>query len=381
MAAVVAEPDAASVSDGLQPVRVYAGVNRPIEVLLPASKQWESGGLGAEVLLLDARSGRVLQRAAVARGSERVDLASLFPVLWTRRDHAVLVAQLAVSGRPTGPGVMLEPLLEPTRTRSALQGMIERSIQRRRFDVLRDLASLSEEHLARLAQQIDKGDEDSDETPDGSGAAASGASSGRDAMLSGYRLHRDQQVVLETTAGTMVLQLRYDRSPRTAAWFASLVEGGYYDGTAFHRIVARDRAGNPFIAQAGDPTWTGRGGAGLWIDFEASDLEHDFGVVSLARQPDDPNSNGAQFFIALSRAGCARLDGRYVSFAEVVEGGAVLGVLMATPVGPRDPGVAGSPSDRPLDPPVIERAYLRGAPAYPERPTRVKQEEAEAIER
>lgn len=374
---------------GLEPVRTFVGVNRPIELRVVhgggGGGAWPRGAGGApgsdsgelEVLLLDARSGRVLDRGEVHPGAETVDLSGMFAVLWTTRDRSALVAQLAIDGRPVGPGIILQPLVEPVRTRNALQALVERAVEGERFDVVRDVASLPKDRRDRLAQQIER-DDQSGEGDDGEGGADVRAAQG---VLSGYRLHRDRQVVLETTLGAVVLRLRFDEAPNACGWFAWLVEGGYYDGTAFHRIVPRDRDGNPFIAQGGDPTWTGQGGAGMWIDYEPSALEHDLGVVSLARHPNDPNANSAQFFISLSREGCRRLDGRYVAFAEVIDGAEVLGLLLSTPVGPRDPSVAGSPRDRPLDPPVIERAFLRDALPYPERPSRVRASEAMDVPR
>jgi cyclophilin family peptidyl-prolyl cis-trans isomerase len=93
------------------------------------------------------------------------------------------------------------------------------------------------------------------------------------------------------------------------------------------------------------------------LDWEESDLEHAFGVLSMVRDRDDPNSGGGQFVVCLSRAGCEVLDGRQVAFGELVSGGEALVSLSSVPVGPRDLEAGTGPVDRPLEPPVIERAY------------------------
>lgn len=138
MAAASGQDVAAAAQGGLEPVRIYAGVNRPIELALPTDPQPD--GATVEIMLLDARSGRLLERVPIEPEVQRVDLARLFPVLWTTRDPSVKVAQLAIAGRPVGAGVILQPMIEPEHTRSALLGLIERSIQAGRFDVLRDVA-------------------------------------------------------------------------------------------------------------------------------------------------------------------------------------------------------------------------------------------------
>ena len=90
-----------------------------------------------------------------------------------------------------------------------------------------------------------------------------------------------------------------------------LVESGYYDGIVFHRIIPG------FMIQAGDPntkdpdsdreTW-GQGGPGYQIKEEFNVIQHDRGIVSMARS-NDPNSAGSQFFIVakdsqIGRASC-----------------------------------------------------------------------------
>src|SRR5690606_19239360 len=133
--------------------------------------------------------------------------------------------------------------------------------------------------------------------------------------------------------------------------FVHLAQGGFYTDIIFHRVVAKLPDGRPFVIQVGDPSGTGLGGPGYMIDLEKSTLPHDFGVLSMARDT-DPDTNGAQVFVCLSKEGTSFLDGRYTSFGHAISGSDVIRKIAATPVGPED---------RPLDPPMIERAFTRDA--------------------
>jgi peptidylprolyl isomerase len=126
-------------------------------------------------------------------------------------------------------------------------------------------------------------------------------------------------------------------------------------------VISADASGRAFLVQTGDPTGTGRGGSGDLTDFERSTLAHTRGVVSMARLPDDPNTNGSQFLICLSREACAKLDGRYTSFGTVVEGLETLDAIASTPLAPaEDEGL--SVPQRPIRPPVLHEARAVDAP-------------------
>ena len=148
--------------------------------------------------------------------------------------------------------------------------------------------------------------------------------------------------------------MRPDAAPNTAWNFLELVKGGFYTDIIWHRIVAKRADGSPFVIQAGDPTGTGNGGPGYAFPLEDSPLPHDFGVISMARST-DPNTNGSQIFVCLSRAGTKHLDHRYASFGELVRGKEVVLKTGQVPVGK---------DDHPTDPPVIRRAYLVNAKPY-----------------
>jgi cyclophilin family peptidyl-prolyl cis-trans isomerase len=137
---------------------------------------------------------------------------------------------------------------------------------------------------------------------------------------------KDEVAVLETSMGEMVIDFYEQKAPQHSAAFKRLVRAGYYDCTAFHRVV------KGFMIQGGDlatrdtdPSNDGRGaGPGYTLQAEFNDLPHDKGVVSMARKGGDPNSAGSQFFICLSREKTRHLDGQYTVFGHLVEGMDVL---------------------------------------------------------
>jgi len=130
---------------------------------------------------------------------------------------------------------------------------------------------------------------------------------------------RDKQAVLETTAGTVVLDLLADAAPTHVAHFIERVNEGAYDGTAFHRVIPMG------IIQGGDPLSTdpsqqelyGTGGLGT-LEFEPSAEKATRGAVAAVLVPGDPDSGGSQFFICITDQ--PALDGQYTVFARVREG-------------------------------------------------------------
>jgi peptidylprolyl isomerase len=122
----------------------------------------------------------------------------------------------------------------------------------------------------------------------------------------------ENTVVMETSQGRVVIQLRPDLAPKHAEQIKTLVKQGFYDGIVFHRVI------EGFMAQAGDPTGTGSGGSNL-PDIPAEFTQTPFvrGVVGMARTP-DPNSANSQFFIMFDAA--PNLDGEYTVIGEVTEG-------------------------------------------------------------
>jgi peptidyl-prolyl cis-trans isomerase B (cyclophilin B) len=118
---------------------------------------------------------------------------------------------------------------------------------------------------------------------------------------------------IETTHGTIKVELWDDVAPKHAANFAKLAKDGFYDDLAFHRIIPE------FMIQGGCPDGTGMGGPGWTVDAEFNDRPHHPGTLSMARSA-DPNSAGSQFFICLGREQCQHLDEKYTAFGQVTDG-------------------------------------------------------------
>jgi cyclophilin family peptidyl-prolyl cis-trans isomerase len=115
---------------------------------------------------------------------------------------------------------------------------------------------------------------------------------------------------IQTDRGDIEIELLYDVAPRTVHNFVKLAQSGFYDGTAFHRVVSN------FVIQGGDPTGTGYGGPGYTIRSQFSDLEYSTGTVGMASSGKD--TEGSQFFITHSPQ--PHLDDRYTIFGQVTAG-------------------------------------------------------------
>ncbi len=117
---------------------------------------------------------------------------------------------------------------------------------------------------------------------------------------------------IETSKGTIRLELHEDLVPNTVANFEKLAGEGFYDGLKFHRVIA------DFMIQTGCPLGTGTGDPGYRFDDEFHEkLRHDSpGILSMANA--GPNTNGSQFFI--THVPTPHLDGKHSVFGRVIEG-------------------------------------------------------------
>ena len=162
-----------------------------------------------------------------------------------------------------------------------------------------------------------------------------------------------QTATLQTSRGSITVELYGDRAPRTVANFVGLATGSkawtdpetgetvegepLYDDVLFHRVI------DGFMIQTGDPTGTGRGGPGYQFDDEFhEDLRHDGpGVVSMANS--GPDTNGSQFFVTLTAT--PHLDDRHSVFGQVTDGMAVVREIGS---------VETDRNDQPVEPVVLE---------------------------
>ena len=145
----------------------------------------------------------------------------------------------------------------------------------------------------------------------------------------------NEVAVIKTTEGEIVAEFWPDVAPKTVENFKTLAKKGFYDGTAFHRVI------KGFMIQGGDPLtkdpakesqW-GTGGPGYQIKAEFNDRPHNRGVLSMARSQ-DPDSAGSQFFIC---HGDPRfLDKQYTAFGKLIKGDEVLEKIATTATHPPD---------------------------------------------
>jgi cyclophilin family peptidyl-prolyl cis-trans isomerase/HEAT repeat protein len=132
--------------------------------------------------------------------------------------------------------------------------------------------------------------------------------------LSGKTLHAR----IMTERGAITLELLGEDAPLTVDNFVTLARAGYYRDVRFHRVVPN------FVAQDGDPRGDGNGGPGYAIRDELNVQRYSRGAVGMALS--GPDTGGSQYFLTLSAQ--PHLDARYTIFARVVEGFAVMDVLV-----------------------------------------------------
>ena len=100
--------------------------------------------------------------------------------------------------------------------------------------------------------------------------------------------------VIETSLGSIEIELFTDIAPITVNNFVNLSNDGYYDDVIFHRVI------KGFMIQGGDPSGTGHGEMGKYPGYEFQDelnnpMQYEKGIVAMANR--GPNTNGSQFFI------------------------------------------------------------------------------------
>ncbi|MDT6980909.1 peptidylprolyl isomerase [Levilactobacillus zymae] len=179
------------------------------------------------------------------------------------------------------------------------------------------------------------------------------------------------QVTVETSMGTILLQLFPEQAPKTVENFVTHAKAGYYDGLTFHRVIPN------FMIQGGDPTGTGMGGESIWgqpfEDEFSPELYNLRGALSMANA--GPNTNGSQFFIvqdkdmteqmqgqmkdagfpeeivkAYQNGGTPWLDFRHTVFGQVIKGMDVVDAIA---------GVETDASDQPATPVTMDKVTVQ----------------------
>jgi peptidyl-prolyl cis-trans isomerase B (cyclophilin B) len=114
---------------------------------------------------------------------------------------------------------------------------------------------------------------------------------------------------IDTSRGTIKLDLFPKEAPRTVNNFVFLARDKFYDGTRFHRVIA------DFMIQGGDPKGNGTGGPGYKFADEVGPGKPRHKVGSLSMANSGPNTNGSQFFI--THVVTHWLDGKHTVFGQV----------------------------------------------------------------
>ena len=158
---------------------------------------------------------------------------------------------------------------------------------------------------------------------------------------------------MNTSEGTIELELFDADAPKTVENFLKLAADGFYDGVIFHRII------EGFMLQGGDPTGTGMGGESAWggsfpdeIDRESAVYRDGYrrGIVAMANA--GPNTNGSQFFIMHMDY---QLDPNYVIFAKVTSGMTTVDAIADTQTTAGDDGAM----SKPVTPQVIKTITVK----------------------
>ena len=179
-------------------------------------------------------------------------------------------------------------------------------------------------------------------TPETSGERA--LLSDEEYMLRPKRVKIKGYARIETSLGSLNIELQTETAPRAVWNFVQLAKKGYYNGVAFHRNIKN------FMIQGGDPTGTGKGGTSIWgknfnDEFDGP-LTHDSrGIMSMANK--GKNTNSSQFFITYKPA--KHLDRKHTIFGKVAGGLDVLQKMENAPV---------DGSDRPLNKLVMENVVV-----------------------
>jgi cyclophilin family peptidyl-prolyl cis-trans isomerase len=128
------------------------------------------------------------------------------------------------------------------------------------------------------------------------------------------------EAVIATEMGVIRFEFFFDKAPKHVQQFIKRAREGFYDGSAFHRVIERGiiQGGDPLVKDPKTPREKWGTGALNQLADEFSDVKHVRGTVSAVRIPGTPNSGGAQFFICASPQ--PQLDGQFSAFGQVTEG-------------------------------------------------------------
>ncbi len=125
---------------------------------------------------------------------------------------------------------------------------------------------------------------------------------------------QELRAIIDTSKGTIEVNLNERAAPTTVANFANLAMRGFYDGLTFHRVERN------FMIQGGDPIADGTGGPGYQFAGEIILKHNQPGIISMANS--GPGTEGSQFFI--THLATSHLDGLHSVFGKVISGQSVV---------------------------------------------------------
>ncbi|HMF11885.1 MAG TPA: peptidylprolyl isomerase, partial [Gemmataceae bacterium] len=131
-------------------------------------------------------------------------------------------------------------------------------------------------------------------------------------------------VVMETSAGTIKIELFDDKAPVTVKNFLSYVDDKHYDGTIFHRVMGKENSGRDFMIQGGGygPGMKEKRTKDPIKNEAGKGLSNERGTIAMART-NDPDSATAQFFINVvdnKSLDKSERNAGYAVFGKVIEG-------------------------------------------------------------
>jgi peptidyl-prolyl cis-trans isomerase B (cyclophilin B) len=161
-----------------------------------------------------------------------------------------------------------------------------------------------------------------------------------------------KQAVLDTSMGTVVIDLRPDLAPNHVGYFIKVANEKALDGTIVHRVI-RDgivQGGDPLTRDAARKALYGTGGLGM-LEAEHSAEPFTRGAVAAALRPNDPDSGGSQFFVCVSDQ--PALAGKFTILGRVSEGMDVVQKISELPADDRN---------APLERVVVRSVTIRDTP-------------------
>jgi peptidyl-prolyl cis-trans isomerase B (cyclophilin B) len=161
-------------------------------------------------------------------------------------------------------------------------------------------------------------------------------------------------VQMQTSLGTITLELYADKAPVTVENFLGYVRDGFYDGTVFHRVIPG------FMIQGGgfNPDMTEKPTRPSIQNEANNGLKNDTGTIAMARTP-NPHSASSQFFINLKDNGFLNFTAEtqqgwgYAVFGKVTDGMDVVDAIAAVPTGHHGPH-----QDVPEEPVIIDKVTV-----------------------